>query len=354
MKKSFLFLFLSLTVCISSFAKAPLSYIEHGSWACYQDTRFEKEVYRGFMVFNDDETNTSSVILTVNTNPTKKSSVISFGIDVAWDSNNMPTIAGIYDVSNFKKEYITDKVIFQSVADIMNFDSVYRVNIKKIGYDTIIDDVWSDTLVQKFHFNKALPCFKFDSVQLKGSAKPYIIMDKFGLAINESDVTNFANKTKWNYKIPEEDYVFTYDKAKAKKVKLENISLNLDENWEASKGANLDVNGYLLKEHSPQDAIIFVEDLSKYVVPKTEEEMIKVAFSIITSPDEDIVPLSVQSKYDKKTLYVSYITYDSEQDLATRGITKILNNGKIIRLFCFDKCYLDNKQYFDKIIETAK
>lgn len=199
MKKFFLAMVFALTLVLPTFAKAPLSYIQDGAWAFYTDNRFDNEIYRGFLVLNDDEADTSIVYLRVVTNPKKPKTDVHYAVEVLWN-NKEPVLGTVYNVQGFTEKSLDDAILVQSALDILNFDLAYQSNKKVINYDTVIDDIWDNDFVQQYHFNKALPCFRFDSINVKGSTADYIKIDRFGLAQSEADIENFFKVTKWALK----------------------------------------------------------------------------------------------------------------------------------------------------------
>lgn len=355
MKKILMAILFAITLALPAFTKAPLSYIENGAWAFYTDNRSGKEVYRGYLVVNDDETDTSLVYLRVVTNPKKPATDIHYAVEVIWDDDKEPALGKIYNIQGFTEKHLNDQITIQSAVDILNFDLMYQANKKVIGYDSLIDDPWDENIVLQYHFNKALPGFRFDSINVKGSTEDYIKVDRFYIAKNDDGIQEFFKTTKWSLKTEADNFTFAYPEAKAAKVKLSGITYNIDENWTHMDASDSQAEHYVLSKYSPRDAAIIVEDVSSWTKIKTEDDMIYMANILITFKSATIVPGSIKASYVNKALLISYVTVDTNNNnIKTIEMYKITNKAKIIELYAFEKCYLDNQEYFDKIIQTAK
>lgn len=354
MKKLILSLSLIFSLVLPMFAKAPLSYIPTGSWGFYTDNREAKEIYRGFLVINNDEEDLSQVYLRVVTNPKKPKTDIHFVIDVLYGEDKEPVIGNVYNVQGFTKETLDDNTIIQSALDILNFDIMYRNNIKKIGYDTLLEDPWGENFVQIFHFNKALPLFHFDYICEKGYDGEYIRMDRYGLASSEADINNFFKMTKSNLKAKDSKIDFAFDAAKAQKVKLSGITYQIDENWVYAPATEEFTESYVLSKYTNRDASIVVEDLSSQMSFKTVEDM-EFLCAILIATNDSILLDTIKASYAGKNLTLSFVAVDkNNENFKTIEFFKITPKGKIIELFTFEKCYEDNKEYFDKILQNAK
>lgn len=350
--KKFLTALCLIVMALPLFANAPLSYITSGSWGYYTDNRTSTEVYRGFLIINDNESNTSTVYLKVVTNPKKPKTDVQYAVDIIYNEENTVDIGNIYSIQNFTKDSLNDSTIIQSALDILNFDIMYSSNI--IGYDTTLEDPWSENLTLLYHFNKALPLFRFDYINEKGYDGDYIKMNRYGLARTEKDIENFLATTKQDLKIKEDTRDFSYDSAKSKKQKISGITYTLDENWTYQPADNTQLESAILSKYSDRDASVIVEDLSGQISLKTEVEMIFFAQMMILT-QENLIPDSIKASYEGKMLTISFTTVDkNNENLKTTQFFKITNKGKIIEMFAFEKCYQDNKEYFDKILQTAK
>lgn len=349
MKKGFV-VFVMMIVSIVFGFSAPFSYIRNGSFAYYYDGRGgnQDEYLRGFMICNMEKDTSLVLMHVINlTSNEKYRLAVVFGEDEKKELK----ILQVNGLNNLPEERQLE--IRQSIPDILNFDSMYRLNEKKIGLDSTIEDKWEKYSLY-YHFSSVFPMFKFDYISFN-SPKDDIcfVAERYGLITDinpetiEQQFYNVPAKLFQETKRESKDQI---PEAQEKIVTINGARITLDENW---KENDVDILGQVntgmwLAVESPRDAQIMIENVPDFIPFKTTKDKYDFITTVLSSIP-NIIPYSVQVREEKKDIIVSYTNYD-ENNLTTVNIMRFTKN-KIVNFSAFNGIFRANHKYFYKILD---
>lgn len=349
MKKFFSLIAVALLTAVSVFAN-PLDYIESGSYAYYYDGRggLENEYVRGYLVFHA-EGGLSIVLMNVVNVKTRKSYKFNIGIREAQNKDiELVSAKGIEEIPEELRPEIT-----QSIPDLLNFDAMYRGNIKKIDYDSTLEDKWEEYSLY-YHYSKVNPMFKFDSISFNDPKDNIVfVTEKYGyVTINELD-DFYSNAPKALFKKKERPSKNVIPEAAEQVVTLNGVEIKVDGNWDANDFQEGEIHntGMWLKIDSIRDAQVMIERVPKEFPFKTVKEKEKFITSILLGIP-NLIPYTVEVKKDGKDIVLTYVNYD-EHNWTTINIVR-LTKDTVINFSAFEDMYFENKDYFDNILAGIK
>lgn len=340
MKKNLLMGLMVLSASLL-FAK-PLEYIESGSYGYYVDNRVENSYVRGYLVCHVDDGTAAVFMNTIN----QKTGGAYKGTVLLSESEDSELNVENMQFSDFPEE--EKNQVMQTYIDLLNFDSFYRNSAKKIDFDSVLEDKW-DGYSLYYHYSKLFPMFKFSQISFDDAKLNNVVyyVRRFG------KIPSFdSNGISYFYENPETEFVpakrnleITIPKAAKNKVKLADISFNLDKNWIENE-FNGNVSWWLQIE-SVRDAQLMVEALPAEIVLDTLDKKMNLAQKMISAIPK-ILPESLKIWKQNNDIYMSYNVYD-ENNVLSRTILGFKTNS-LINFSAFEDVYLQNESYFKKIL----
>ncbi len=333
-------------ICLALFSAVmlyarPLEYIESGSYGYYIDKRGDRPFARGYLVFASEDDSTLLCANTIDLTTGKSYHCVTLLVN----ADNGDFTFGDMSMQEVPAELKNH--VLQVLPDLYNFDSMYRSSVKKIDFDSVLEDSWG-TFSQYYHFSKLLPMFKFSKISLNSpdEDKAYYYARQFGvLPVTTDSVNVFLSMNVTDFVPGQRDTTVEIPQAAKKKVKMNGISYNLDENWKLNKLEEND--SWWLQVDSIRDAQITVEPLPEGVDVKTMEAKLNMAakwpFYV-----QNMLPSTI--KYWKKgqDIYIMYDVYDEDGTVTTSMVG--ISSKVFINFSAFKDVYVKNEAYFKKIL----
>lgn len=349
MKKIFCFLFAAFVSAVSLFAN-PFSYIMSGSYAYYHDGRsFENDAayFRGYLVYHMENNKTAIAINNVDVETKKNYPLVCTFVE---NDKKEPEIESVAGLDKVPENILND--IKQSIVDILNFEQMYRINEKKIEYDSTLEDKWDDFSLY-YHFSKVFPVFKFDRISLNDPDDNWLYVAISYGVVHGDNFDEFLNDVPEVFEPEERPAKSEIPQAAEKKVMLNGYQVTVDENWHEAEvdditACNL---GVWLQVESIRDAQIMIEKVPpelKFKTLKDKEELL----TLVLLGTKNLVPYSVKLKKQGNDLYLTYYNYD-ETKWITFNKLRVTKNV-IINFSSFLDVYSKNKDYCNKIIDGIK
>lgn len=325
----------------------PLAYIKDASYAYYIDQRYDLIYAKGYLVCHNSD-GTSYVFLNMRclSAPFTTNAIILFEED---ENHNLNSKSIRIDETIPETE---KQILFQSITDIFNFDSMYRHNQDRIGTETILEDKW-DTYSLYYKFGKAIPGFKFLSISMNDpeckTTKMYA--HSFGTipSNDTAGIAAFMNKEIEIFTPETRDLLTIVPEKPSKKVNLSGKEFILDESWKKNE---VDGNeSWWLQVNTIRDAQIMVESFPDSYGVNTIENRINFA-RLIPLYIQNIIPVTIKMAEEGNDLVVSYETYD-EANIVSYNFQRYTEN-KIINFSAFKDVYEQNEEYFSKLLDGIK
>lgn len=346
-KMLFMFISIALISIGTSFAR-PLSYVQNGAYCYYHDMRrgLKTEYLRGFLVYHVDE-GKSLVLMNVIDLETKERYKFSALVTESDDGSLIILNAGgLEDLPSQNKNEI-----MQSIPDLLNFDSMYRTNSSKIGFDSILEDRWEEfDYSLYYHFSKILPVFKFDYVCFeRPNGALQLVAEKFGV-LDIQQIDAFYYRPAELFEEKERPAKNEIPEAKHKNVELKDCKIVLDENWKETSVnlSGIENTGMWLQVESFRDAQIMIEELPPAIPFKTDKEKeALIPYFLLGAPN--VIPYTVKCRKEKKKYILEFCNYDDENNWITYN-RMIMEKNKIVNFSSFLEMYTNNIEYFEKIL----
>jgi len=298
-----------------------------GSYAIYKDSRFKEEAIIGLCYVGDD-----SIIVRSYEPRTKKELV--FLLNFAGDENE------IYvgqDLEILKGNMNSSENAQRLIPMVINWSTSWYKSRKLIAEK----ERYSFSSDDDFNYLSYVPVFQIETIGNDG---------KFSLCsigiIKDSNDERFFKFTK----IPEPVDAASYKipQGKDMEVTVDGLKGQLDSNWKKASE-----NLYVLAKITPQDAAFFIETLNYKKVGFTS---LKQFANFMLLASQDVVLLTEGSKIEfiDGSYFITSRLYDPVQNKITVQESQLIerNDGfvSIATVACYESLYLQNKDYFDKIL----
>lgn len=340
MKKLITSIIVCLMMLVPLSAKG-LDYLRSGEYAYYLDLRGNMNFFRGYMFIRNDANSGYVYIRNVSLADGKESK-IEIEVD---DTTDDLILKSVSYVTNFDTKDLPEEH-YQSINDLLNFNSFYHQNEDRIGLGGVFQDVWEEYgYTLNFNYCKYLPFFKFMDIARDGDENSSYILNNAGLYNNVEEAQNFFSVGLRAFATKTRDISkYTKPSAKATSVKLNGVTLNLDKNWAKEKKSSVPSYGFYLNK--AQQANIQVEDLSKVIKANGMTMDQVIAYQLLTNKSIDYS--SIVAGKQGTSLEMAFIFYD-DSGARRYQFNLFKADGTVISLSAYADIYDEYREYFAEI-----
>jgi hypothetical protein len=341
MKKPVIALLLFL-LSLGGFAKG-LDFIRHGEYAIYSDTRGSSNFLRGYWLGRIEDAG-HCLVVSINRNLKTGQQLVYF-VELAEGGDGLPEIVKVDGIGDK-----TPPEFRQSLADFMNYVTLYLKHESEIGLGSAIDDPWEGYTLE-FNFSRLLPFFRFSEIRMKGQEDASYVLDSSGI-LEFSELKSLVKKTLVGRRDSDRSRGIadlSIPSAQALQVTMNGLSTTLDELWVYND--SLGSPGYWLPLNGVRDSQIAVEKIPTATASGESlpaEEICRLC--ILTTAG--VLYSSVQAREVDGMLYVAYTTYDDEGIKNYQVFILREMDGYFlgINFSTFADIYDQNPDYYKKII----
>jgi len=332
----------STAISAESANSSSLDYLYNGEYAFYLDTRGEEPYYRGYMKFSTEDNQVVIFVRSININKGEEERYL---FSVEEDENGNPSGFNIMQ-GQFSNIYHR-----QALPDFLGFTTLYMQKRNDYHIQSEIEDNWGEVAVV-FSFNKILPFFGFSDIKRKGDNKScYTLL--YGGTLNANIAGAFFSLNPNNKQPP--PVVRQTPKIplkKEKKVKLNGVSITLDENWQFNKSTELP--GYWISLASVRDSQIAVERM-KLPMSNLTQENYYMFFKFSVLGMGNMLEMSSVTVSETRNGYQLECYLWEKNTRNYQRIALIINGNDvaIINFSSFADIYNANKDYYEKILGSV-
>ena len=327
-RKVFVTFFLVFVSTIKIFADGGSLFSDiSGSYAIYHDLRFNDEAIIGVCYIGED------TVLTRSYEP-KTGNELLLMVDFVVNKNE---IEHGNNIKVLKGSFTSSEAASRLLPMLLNWANTWYKSKDKINqnmkYSVSTDDDYS--------YLSWIPVFQIDTI---GTKKDFTVFT-VGFLKDLSD-ERFFGITKLPSPIKSDKYKIK--KGKSQNVEIDGLLVPLDSNWETE-----DKRIYRINKKTPQDAAFLIETIN---YTESGFSSISQLAKLLLIGTSDVVVLTEGSSISvEKGTYNLYIRmFDPVQNKVTVQQTQLIERGdgyvSIATLACYETLYLQNKDYFDKIL----
>ena len=332
----------SISISAESANSSSLDYLYNGEYAFYLDTRGVDSYYRGYMKFSTEDNRIVIFVRSININ---KGEEDRYMFSVEEDENGNPSGFNIIQ-GQFSNIYHR-----KAIPDFLNFTTLYMQKRNDYHIQGEIEDDWGE-FVFVFSFNKVLPFFGFSDIKIKGDNQSHYTL-LYGGVLDANIAGAFFRLNPEN-KQPQQvvRQTPTIPSKKEKKVKLNGVSITLDENWQFNNSTELP--GYWISLASVRDSQIAVERMKLPAYNLTKENCY-MFFKLAVLGMGNMLEMNSVTVSETRNGY-QLECYLWERNTRNYQRIELIINGNdvaIINFSSFADIYNANKDYYEGILGSV-
>lgn len=236
---------------------------------------------------------------------------------------------------------------------LMNIQERYRrIDVDKYPEDILITEKMEDEFEHRFSF--WIPIFNLNYLLNKSENKYVLKLIKFGSIDDVEDFLNFNDVPKSDMDGPD----LNISEMPLKSIKIYSSEISLDDNWEEMDNEKIKGIGYQMSIKSNMDAQINFEEVilndENYILSQNLMKNILIYMQSITYT----YPETIEVKKINNNLAVCFKAKDNNTNYNNYFIISIREISEyelnVFTFSCFYLVYENNKEYFNKIINSVK
>lgn len=347
MRKLFLVLFVVTSLAC---AGQGLDFLQTGEYAWYRDERGADTYLRGYWYLG---TSKGAHVLMARTVALADGSERRYSISLTEKSGGGFDLGALRGVGSDEAPGQ-----FQAIVDALNFANLRAAHDAEIGWETVVDDHWGEKdppYTLHFDMGLAVPLFGFLGIRYEDDAEPSYRLVSAGYLPLDGDRAVFLERLP----VETEAVVLpgappTLGSGELRELRLGAWTLVLDASWK--KHVERGYQGYWLSPRTSRDSQISVESMPASLggSPRSQAGRFLKTMLLIYDGVIDFGTVRFDERDDLVTLCFSLS--DERGVRNVQAFVVKFEDGKlcVLNVSSFEDIWLANKEYYERILSSAR